>query len=103
MRRYCFTIFIVLSISAIYIKQNVDAQQKVPWLIPPQFDYVGDFSEGLGLVKKNGKFGFVNKDGRFVIKPQFFDANSFYGGMAAVKIKKDDKFGFINKEGKIVT
>lgn len=31
------------------------------------YEYVGDFSEGLAVVKKEGKIGFVDKSGELVI------------------------------------
>ena len=51
-------------------------------------------------VKKNGKWGFVDKTGAEVIAPQFEDARSFVNGMAAVQ--KDGLWGYINPEGNIV-
>ena len=35
--------------------------------IQPQFDEATDFSEGLAAVKIGGKWGFVDKSGKFVI------------------------------------
>jgi hypothetical protein len=31
-------------------------------VIKPQFDYISNFTEGLAVVKKDGKYGFVNKE-----------------------------------------
>ena len=45
-----------------------------------KFDEEGDFSEGLAAVAiggKEGKVGFINKAGEFVINPQFDDARDF--------------------------
>lgn len=45
------------------------------------------FQDGRAAVKIEGKWGFINKKGNFVIPPKFLDAGSFYGGVAPVKEK----------------
>jgi hypothetical protein len=42
------------------------------------------FSEGLAAVKKNEKYGYIDKTMKFVIPPQFDSAGSFDSGRAAV-------------------
>ena len=54
----------------------------------------------LYLIRKNGWFGYVDRQGREVIKPQFIQARGFKEGMACVKV--EGKMGFINTEGKLV-
>lgn len=57
--------------------------------------------EGLSVVRtKDGKWGYVNKQGKVVIQPQYQGADWFYGGLA--KVRKDGKWGLINKTGKVV-
>ncbi len=51
-------------------------------------------------VKLNGKYGFIDKNGDFVIKPKFDDAWYFREGLAAVEL--NGKYGFIDKSGKII-
>ena len=58
------------------------------------------FSDGLALVKTKKKWGFINKSGKFAIKPRFDLAHFFTEGVAAVKINK--KWGFIDKTGNII-
>lgn len=50
-------------------------------------------------VKQNGKWGFIDNTGKFVIEPQYEDAKPFQNGMAAVK--KDGLWGYININGKM--
>ena len=44
-------------------------------MIHAQYDSAGDFKEGLAAVRignsKEGKFGHIDKNGNFVIQPQF--------------------------------
>lgn len=58
------------------------------------------------LFKDNisGKYGFLNKKGDIVIKPQFEDAKGFYDGLAPVKSggNFDDKWGYIDINGNYV-
>ena len=42
-------------------------------VIPPKFDEVNPFSEGLAAVQIEGKWGFIDKTGNMVIRPQFDD------------------------------
>lgn len=49
---------------------------------------------------QNGKWGYVDEDGKEVIKPQYEDAKSFSNGLAGVC--KDGKWGFINVDGLMV-
>lgn len=46
---------------------------------------------------KNGKYGFVNGQGKWVISPQFDDAWGFNDGIARIKLKS--KYGYIKMDG----
>ncbi len=50
------------------------------------------------LVRKNGKWGFADRNGRIVIKPQFKHANLFIKGYALVS-KDNDNGYLINRDG----
>src|SRR5262249_52513997 len=56
--------------------------------------------EPLFLIEQNGKYGYIDKTGKLVIKPQFDDADRFFDAFAAVQI--GEKWGFIDKSGKVV-
>ncbi len=62
-----------------------------------KYDRIFDFSEERGLVFYNQKYGFIDKNGFEVIKPDYDDARGFKEGRAGVK--KDNKWFFINKMG----
>jgi|GEM_PF-4942648 len=61
------------------------------------FDYVGPKKQGLSVVAKNGKYGFINHAKKVVIDLKFEDAQAFNEGLAPVKI--DGKWGYINLRG----
>jgi WG containing repeat len=70
-------------------------------VIPPQFDGVCDFSEGLAGVQVGDQWGFINHAGEMVIPPQFDDcAGEFSEGLASVRIGY--KWGAIDPTGNLV-
>lgn len=46
-----------------------------------------------------GKWGYVNKSGKTIIKAEFDGADPFSEGMAAIKM--NGKWGYINEDGEI--
>src|SRR6218665_2038281 len=50
-------------------------------------------------VKIDGKWGYIDKNGKITIKPQFDEAQWFQEGLASVKL--DGKWGYIDKTGKM--
>ncbi|MEM6551254.1 MAG: WG repeat-containing protein [Planctomycetota bacterium] len=77
-------------------------------VIPPAYDFAGDFRHGLGLVEFDGKAGYLNRDGSFAISPRFAlqdagdtAARSFWNGLAAAR-SPDGKWGFIDTQGQWV-
>lgn len=74
-------------------------------VLPPTYDKERDiesyrFRDGLMIVKKNGKYGYLNTKLEEVIPCQFEEARPFDDGLAAVK--KDKMWGFIDKKGENV-
>mgnify|MGYP000152940954 CR=1 FL=1 len=50
--------------------------------------------------RKEGKIGFINTKGKWIIEPKFDKAKSFSKDLAPVAIGKE--WGFINKKGEVV-
>ena len=77
-------------------------------IIGELFDEISEFSDGLVRVRRNGKYGLIDKNMNTVIKPQFDEfSNTFYGGSSAFSdglayIKSNKKYGYINTKGKII-
>jgi len=65
-----------------------------------RFEGVMYFSEDLAAVRRDGKWGFVDKNGDIVIPITFQHALGFSEGLAAVSI--DDMWGFIDRSGNVV-
>jgi len=68
-------------------------------IIPAQFDYADEFSEGFAKVKKNGKWGYINEKGKTVIPFQFAGASNFENGKAVVY--KNGNLFYIDTKGRI--
>ena len=56
------------------------------------------FVDGLVLVEKDGKYGYLNQKGEVVIDFLYDGVESFYNGVAIVKVS--GKYFLINKDGK---
>ncbi len=64
------------------------------------FTFAEPFSEGIALVEKDLKFGFINTDGDMVINYKFYNAGSFSSGLAYAQ--QGSNYGFINQQGDFV-
>ena len=89
----------------------IDRTGKV--VIPPQFDSVSGFSEGLALAMRNGKKFFIDRNGKTAFEAKFDIVNNFSEGLAAVNIgqtriahigliDKPGRWGFIDKSGQLI-
>ncbi len=58
------------------------------------------YKDGLGRIRRNRKFGFIDYKGNIIIPDTFDKAEDFSEGLAQVEIK--GKWGFINKKGELV-
>ncbi|MCP5108304.1 MAG: TonB family protein [bacterium] len=67
-------------------------------VVQPQYDGILEFGEGLAGVRTGSKWGFIGKDGKFLIKPRFqYIKDSFSDGLACVM--ENYKYGYIDKQG----
>lgn len=62
-----------------------------------QYDTYRCFSEGLTVVSRDGKYGYVNQQGNLVVPLQYSFASGFKDGMAVASIKKKIKTGWVSK------
>lgn len=69
------------------------------WLVEPKFQQAGSLIDGLALVVLNGKFGFIDLKGNFVIEPVFDRATPFERGVARTSAVQGDIVGVIDKTG----
>ena len=69
-------------------------------VVPTNYSWVSNFSEGAAAVMLNNKVGFINKNKRTVIPFIYDEAEPFLSGLAMVG--KNDKYGIINRAGETV-
>ena len=67
-------------------------------------DWCGDFHNGLAFVKKDGKYGFLDKTGAVVIEPQFSALGDREGFTAeSLLVKQDERWALIDTQGNFLT
>ncbi len=62
--------------------------------------YVDHFHEGAAKMKKNGKYGYTDPEGKILIPYKYDWADRFQEGLA--RTAREDKYGFVNKDGREV-
>ena len=60
------------------------------------------YSEGLAVMDKNDKFGYIDENGTIVISPKYDLANDFHDGLAVVAVIANNSFnyGYVDKQGR---
>lgn len=82
-----------------YLKLATDEVPSARLLNPlKKYDFIGDFVEGLAVVKLNDRYGFVDKTGKEVISPKYDSVGYFSEGLVTVLLKGN--LGFVDKTGK---
>ncbi len=74
--------------------------ENVKWLAEPRFSSGMNFSEGMAVVTRDGRYGYINEKGEVVIDLKYDSALNFSEGAASVEINK--KYGLINTKGEII-
>lgn len=69
-------------------------------MIPAQFEYASNFSNGLAVIAVQDKFGYIDKSGETVIECQFDEAQNFVEARAIVEI--NGFFGVIDPTGNYI-
>ncbi len=71
------------------------------WIIPPQFDWAGSFSEGLAAVRRGLEYFYIDAAGKTMIPGPFSFARRFSHGLAPVRFK-DPLWGLIDRAGRTI-
>ncbi|HNX21772.1 MAG TPA: WG repeat-containing protein [Bacteroidales bacterium] len=66
-----------------------------------KYDFIGDYSEGMCVVQKKDKYGFIDINGKNIIKTSFINyPGNFSNGRAS--LEENNKLGYIDKTGNFV-
>ncbi len=70
------------------------------YVIKPRFSAAGPFCEGVAAVSLNGKYGYIDREGKSVIPYKYESARNFSEGLAAACL--NGKYGYIDNTGRSV-
>ncbi len=70
------------------------------WVIPPSFEGLYPFTEGVAAACQEGKWGFIDHEGNWVIQPIYQGAQVFSEGLAPVKL--GTAWGCVDHAGELV-
>ncbi|MGL4799495.1 MAG: WG repeat-containing protein [Cellulosilyticaceae bacterium] len=77
----------------------IDASGK--WVAEPVYTYATDFSEGYGIVEKDGKYGILDTKGKEVLAPTYGSISPFKEGRAV--FVEGDKMGVLDTKGRPIS
>ncbi|NMA03276.1 MAG: WG repeat-containing protein, partial [Clostridiales bacterium] len=80
---------VIMPINTVYSEQS-----DIIWL-EEDYDWVNAFSEGLSIIRLDGKYGFIDKMGIEVVSPKYHYLSFFSEGLAIAEL--NGKWGVINK------
>ncbi len=66
--------------------------------IPFKFEMAFNFQSGIAAAQSGGKWGFINEDGEWVIKPRFDDVEQFYD-IDHCKVNENGRWGLLGCNG----
>ena len=62
--------------------------EKIAKLFAQGYSYAGEFHDGMAKVQRNGKYGYINKDGNLVVQCIYKEAKDFSDEIALVAIER---------------
>ncbi|HEB90937.1 MAG TPA: WG repeat-containing protein [Deltaproteobacteria bacterium] len=93
--------FVVLSVlPAVSSGEGTEDTPSVPARVDLRDHPKASFHEGLAAVRIGDRWGYVDREGVFVIRPRFQHVMAFSEGLARVKL--DDRYGYVDRNGKLV-
>jgi hypothetical protein len=79
----------------------LDTTGKVSITPKYKFDEIQPFQEGLAAVKREGYWGYINKEGKMVVPAEYDEVTGFfYNGRTGVS--RNEKWGIVDKRGRIL-
>jgi hypothetical protein len=79
------------------LPEKAEPDQCLQLFIPPEYEELEAFSEGLAAVSREGKWGFIDYANRLAIPMQFDKIGNFADGLAPAAI--EGKWGYLDRDG----
>lgn len=83
-----------------YLSESDDLSERSRNYDEPMETDIYYFSEGMGAISYNGKFGFIDSTGKVIVAPVYDNVGAFSQGLAPVRHL--DRWGYVDKTGKEV-
>jgi len=102
MKKRILSIALALSLAIVFVPA-ASALDYVE-IVPPRYDAVGIFSEGMAAVRIGYKWGYVDKSGNLVISLEYSQAGIFREGLVNVSTGVGEalRYGYVDKSGNMV-
>lgn len=78
----------------------VDVNGKL--IVEPQFGEAGDFRQGTARVWQNGKYIFINRQGKRIFDASYYAVGKMSEGLAWVQVQEFGRYGYIDIKGDTV-
>jgi hypothetical protein len=82
-KKLCLLLAVAMMVTGLAATVSA-ASFDITTIVEPQYEDADYFSDGLAAVKKDGKWGYIDEEGKMVIEPQFDYAGTFSEGVAVV-------------------
>lgn len=79
---------------------SIPASKTINVAIPPEYELARNFSNSRAAVRENGRWGYINTEGKWVHRPEYSAALDYHDGLAPVQ--SEDKWGYVNRSGTVV-
>ncbi|MDR1556845.1 MAG: WG repeat-containing protein [Tannerellaceae bacterium] len=92
------SIVLLIMLSTVHL---VVAQQRARWVVKPKYESVSAFSEGVAAVKQNGKWGYVNSNGKEILPAAYELAYPFSDGVGVLAAADNTLLAIVDNTGRL--
>ncbi len=93
---------LVLLLAALVSVQFTATAQYAKWIVEPIYDKIGEFNANLASVQRDGKWGYINKEGEEVIACKYYNVTPFVDGIAIATSRGNRLQAIIHENGEVI-
>lgn len=90
------------SLYPVQINSADDTEREYNFELPFEYDYISDFSNGYGLLKKNGQWTLVDSNYRLFPSTSEYEVVNISNDVLCIQSQEDSKYGLIDIYGNIL-